>query len=154
MRIADLRGPCAIKEVRRDIEKALKSGAYYYEGRHWWKLKCKDGRKIKDYYWKKDEVRGCPDKADSDPYWFSVHHAPSGTKIEVFSVRPDREKGYPDEDDYYWSSYIQYDECGPIKAWMEEKDKNYLAQLEREKEAGQSKGSKDSLPIDIFRSDQ
>jgi serine/threonine protein kinase len=106
------------------------------EGRYWWKLKCKDGREINDYYWKKDEVRGYPDKADSDRYWFSVHHAPSGTKIEGFSARPDREKGYPDKDRKYWS-YIQYDECGPIKAWMEQKDKNYVARLQREKQPPQ-----------------
>jgi serine/threonine protein kinase/ankyrin repeat protein len=106
------------------------------EGRYWWKLKCKDGREINDFYWKKDEIRGYPDKADSDRYWFSVHHAPSGTKIEGFSVRPDREKGYPDKDGNYWS-YVQYDECGSIKAWMEQKDKNYVARLQREKEPQQ-----------------
>jgi hypothetical protein len=103
------------------------------EGRYWWKLKCKDGRKNYDYYWRKDDVRGFPDKADRERYWFSVHHAPSGTKIEGFSVRPDREKGYPDKNRNYWS-YVQYDECGPIKAWMEEKDRNYVARLQREKQ--------------------
>ena len=127
-----------------DIESSDGQGSSKWpdkEGRYWWKLKCKDGRKINDYYWKKDEVRGFPDKADSDCYWFIVHHAPSGTKIEGFSVRPDREKGYPDKDSKYWF-YIQYDECGPIKQWMEQKDKNYVARLQREKE--QSKVSPSS----------
>ena len=85
-------------------------------GSYWWRLTLEDGRSSEDYYWKKDEVRGYPDKADSDRYWFSVHHAPSGTKIDGFSVRPDREKGYPDKNYDYWS-YIQYDECCPIKEW-------------------------------------
>jgi serine/threonine protein kinase len=103
------------------------------EGRYWWKLKCKDGREINDYYWMQDKVRGYRDNADSNRCWFSFHHAPSGTKIEGFSQR----LGYPDKDGNYWS-YIQYDECGPIKAWMEQKDKNYVARLQREKEQEQS----------------
>jgi serine/threonine protein kinase len=106
------------------------------QGRYWWRLTLEDGTVSEDYYWKTDEVRGYPDKADSDRYWFSVHHAPSGTKIEGFSVRPDREKGYPDKSGDYWS-YIQYDECGPIKQWMEQKDKNYVARLQREKQPQQ-----------------
>jgi hypothetical protein len=80
-----------------------------------------------------DKVRGYPDTADGARYWFTVHHAPSGTKIEGFSVRPDKEKGYPDKYRMYWS-YIQYNECGPIKQWMEQKDKNYIERLQRDKE--------------------
>ena len=101
------------------------------QGRYWWRLILEDGRISEDFYWKKDEVRGFPDKADSDRYWFTVYHAPSGTKIEGFSTQPDRAKGYPDNNGYYWS-YAQYDECGPIKAWMEEKDRNYGARVQRE----------------------
>ena len=106
------------------------------QGRYWWRLTLEDGKVSEDFYWMRDRVRGFPDRADRDRYWFSVHHAPSGTKIEGFSARPDREKGYPDKDGEYWS-YIQYDECGPIKEWMEEKDRNYVARLKREKQPQQ-----------------
>ncbi len=99
------------------------------QGRYWWRLTLENGSICEDFYWKKDEARGWPDRADSDRYWFTVHHAPSGTKIEGFSSEPDRVKGHPDKDGKYWS-YAKYTECGPIKAWMEEKDKNYVARLQ------------------------
>ena len=104
------------------------------QGRYWWCLSLDDGRVSEDYYWVKDEVRGYPDKADSNQYWFTVHHAPSGAKIEGFSSKPDRLKGYPDKEGKYWS-YVQYDECGSIKAWMEEKDRNYLKRIKQENPA-------------------
>jgi hypothetical protein len=71
-----------------------------------------------------------PGRAHSKRYWFTVHHAPSGTKIEGFSAEPDKVKRDL-RDGKHWS-YIQYNECGSIKAWMEEKDRNYLARLQRE----------------------
>lgn len=98
------------------------------DGRYWWHLALEDGRISEDYYWMQDEVRS---KADSDRYWFTVHHAPSDTKIEGFSIRPDREAGYPARGRKYWF-YGQYDECGPIKQWMEEKDRNYLRRIKEE----------------------
>jgi serine/threonine protein kinase len=104
------------------------------QGRHWLKLTLNDGRIIEDFYWTKDEVRGYPDKSDSDRYWFIIHHAPSGTKIEGFSQEPNREKGFPDKDKKYWYN-IKYTECGAIKQWMEEKDLNYLRRLQKENPA-------------------
>jgi ankyrin repeat protein len=105
------------------------------QGRYWLKLTLEGGHVTKDFYWTKDEVRGFPGKSNSDRYWFILHHAPTGTKIEGFSQEPDRNKGFPDKDKNYWYT-IKYTECGPIKAWMEEKDRNnYLARLKREEEA-------------------
>jgi hypothetical protein len=88
------------------------------EGRYWWRLTLKDGSVIDNYYWMKDKVRGYPDTNKN--YWFSVHHAPSGAKIEGFSARLES----LDKDGPYWF-YIQYDECGHIKEWIEEKDRNF-----------------------------
>ena len=61
------------------------------QGHYWWELTLEDGRICKDYYWMEDKAHGYPDA--SGHCWYSVHHVPSGTKIEGFSVRPDREKG-------------------------------------------------------------
>ena len=101
------------------------------QGRHWLKLTLNDGRVLEDFYWTKDEVRGYPDKSNKDRYWYIMHHAPTGTKIEGFSQEPDRNKGFPDKDRNYWYC-IKYTECGDIKAWMEEKDLNYLRRIKRE----------------------
>lgn len=103
-------------------------------GRHWWEITLNDGCVIKDFYWTEDKARGYPDKSNKDRYWFIIHHGATGTKIEGFSQEPDYEKGFPDKDKYYWY-YIKYTECGAIKAWMEEKDRNYLARIKREEEA-------------------
>lgn len=99
------------------------------QGRYWWKLTLNDGRVVNDFYWMEDNVRGWPDKSNEERYWFIVHHASSGTKMEGFSLEPNLE-GVPRENLHY----IQYTECGAIKKWMEEKDRNYLERLADEEE--------------------
>jgi hypothetical protein len=100
--------------------------------RYWWRIALSDGRNINDFYWIKDENRTYHEQNNEDRYSFIVHHVPTGTKMEGFSQEPDHEKGFPDQYGNYWY-YIKYTECGYIKAWMEEKDNNYLARLQREK---------------------
>jgi hypothetical protein len=83
------------------------------QGRYWWKLTLQNGQVINDFYWMKDKARGWPDKDNC--YWFTVYHAPSGTKIEGFSQEPNREKGFPEKGtSRYWYN-IKYTECGAIK---------------------------------------
>lgn len=109
----------------------LQSGKYPdSQGRYWWKLTLQDGRVNTDCYWMKDETRGWPDKSDKNRYWFTVHHAPTNTKIEGFSQEADYQKGFPDKDKKYWY-YIQFTDthCPAIRQWMEEKDKHYQIRM-------------------------
>ena len=108
------------------LDELNKKNYWPESGRYWWRLTLDDGNITEDFYWMQDKVRGYLDK--NGHYWFTVYHAPSGTKIEGFSAEPDKIKGYPDTNGNYWF-YIQYTECGPIKEWMEEKDRNYVARL-------------------------
>ncbi len=106
------------------------------QGRRWWKLTLDDGGKNKDFYWAKDDVRGYPDKNDKDRYWFIVHYAPTGTKMEGFALEPDRAKGFPDTKKRYWHRVVFTDTENPaIRAWMAEKDLNYLDRIQKENPA-------------------
>lgn len=104
------------------------------KGRYWWRLTLEDGRIREDFYWTKDRIRGWGNRIDEDRYWFIVH-GPNGVRIEGFSWEKNRDKGFPDEKINYWR-YVQYTECGDIKTWMEEKDQNYCARLDREAISG------------------
>ena len=109
-------------------------------GRYWWRLhlqpeSLKDwegkGTDInRDYYWMKDEKRGWLDYKKG-PRWFTVHHAPTNTKIEGFSWRIDAQ-----------SSCISYTECCDIKLWMENKDENYLNRKKQERLSSKNNVSK------------
>ena len=112
------------------------------KGRYWWKLTLQDESVNNDFYWMRDVApwlsRTWFSRSLSDSYWFAVYHAPTNTKIEGFSEEPDYEKGFPTKEGYFWR-YIKFTDthCPAIRQWMEEKDKNYLARLEREKGAQQ-----------------
>jgi hypothetical protein len=117
--------------------------------RYWWKLSLEDGSTNEEFAFEGDNARGYPDKSDSNRYWFIIH-GPNGVKMEGFSWETDYQKGFPDSSGNYWR-YVRYTECGPIKEWMLEKDRNYLARLEREKApAAQSSSSSPSSAADVF----
>ncbi len=110
------------------------------QDRYWWEIKLTNGEIIKDFYLTKDEERGCwveGNERNDACFWFIIHHK-YDTTIKGFSIEPDYDKGYPDSDEKYWWR-IKYTECGAIKAWMEEKDRNYLARLKREEKARNEK---------------
>jgi len=99
------------------------------QDRYWWKIWLNNGDVIEDFYWTKDKERGWPDGNDKNRFWFTIHYG-DDIKMEGFSIEPDYEKGFSSKTGYW--RYIKYTECGPIKAWMEEKDRNYSRRRERE----------------------
>lgn len=107
------------------------------EGRHWWRVTLgkKNGRTpiINDFYWMKDDIRGWPDMADKDRFWFTVHCKSSGTQIEGFSQEMYHSTAYPDGSGRHLY-YIQFNDtqCPEIQQWMKEKDINYLRRIQKE----------------------
>lgn len=122
----------AIETSVRKSAKAMRVWTSYdwpdKQGRYWWKLTLNDGRVVEDFYWTEDEVRGFPDKSNEDRYWFIVHHAPSGTKVEGFSLEPDYKNGCSDHGDNGYTITFCFTDthCPAIRQWMEEKERNYL----------------------------
>jgi ankyrin repeat protein len=104
------------------------------QGRYWWRIMLNNGQVVNDFYWMKDEQRGWPDKSDSHRYWFIVHHAPTGTKIEGFSHEADYERGFPENGRYWYYIRFTDTESPTIAQWMKEKDENYLTRLKLEEE--------------------
>ncbi len=90
----------------------------------------------KDFDWEKDEKRGYPtqdSKGKKERYWFLVKHKQSGQRIEGFYQEPDYDKGFPDRDNKYWYRVVFTDTENPaIRAWMAEKDLNYLDRIQKE----------------------
>lgn len=92
------------------------------QARYWWRVKLNTGQVMNDFYWMEDNVRGYPDKSNKNRYWYTVHHAPSGIKMEGFSQEPE-------DEDYWYSIQFTDTHCPAIAQWMKEKDLRYSARV-------------------------
>ncbi len=90
---------------------------------------------FKNFDWEEDSGRGYPGKdsrGNKERYWFVVKHRQSGQRIEGFYQEPNYEKGFPDAKKEYWYRVCFTDTENPaIRAWMKEKDLNYLDRIQR-----------------------
>lgn len=93
-------------------------------GRYWWKITLENGKTTEDYFWAYDTSAGSADRPTKTQ---------DGKEIERYIV------GYYDGKTYHTiegfsyvagSNELRYTECGAIKAWMEEKDRNYYVTRE------------------------